>query len=1438
MPNGDNLPAMLTLSTDSLPEDDTLVTREDIDVQSSINQYNQVQSDLAKDSEKARAEDPNFDAEKGQAEEFDLKEYFENSARSATENGSKLKRMGVSVKNLTVVGQGAEVSILNDLTSPFIYLAGLLNPLRWIKREEVPTFDILHDVNAFCEDGKMLLVLGRPGAGCSTLLRVIANQRAGYVSVDGDVTYGGIPADDFGRYLGEAIYTAEEDAHFPQLTVRQTLNFALKTKTPGNRLPEESRKTFRAKTFDLLLSMFGMQKQVDTFVGNEWLRGLSGGERKRMSIIEAMTVSPAICCWDCSTRGLDAASALDYAKSIRIMTDTLKKTTVASFYQASENIYDLFDDVLVLEKGRVIYFGPTKDAKQYFVDLGFDCEPRKSTPDFLTGVTNFQERKIREGFQDKAPSTSFEFEDAWKKSKGYSDAMERQQRFEKSVETDQPSKDFREEIKDQKASGARKKSKYTVGFFDQVLALTIRQLQLIWMDKFGLVTRYFSVLAQSLIYGSVFYQLSLNVSGGFSRGGALFSALLFNAFTSQAELPMSFFGRRTLQKHKSYAMYHPSAYHLAQVAADIPVVLIQVFLFSIICYFMFGLATTAGQFFVFVFVLVISSLCMTNLFRVFGNTTPSLYVAQQFMTAILILMICYSGYLIPRPKMHPWLGWIYWVNPFAYAFQALFANEMRNLTFQCTGPEGVIPYGPGIYDNPANQVCALPGSQPGSLVVAGSNYLKVAYEFDVDRQALYAIVVFLFWVLFTIMNMIAMEFLEFTNGGYAHKVYKRGKAPKKNTNEGEKEAQRKLQAATESMNTTLQLRGGVFMWKDVRYTVPVKGGDRLLLEDVEGWIKPGQMTALMGSSGAGKTTLLDVLAKRKTMGKISGEISLNGQPLKIDFERITGYVEQMDVHNPGCTVREALQFSAKLRQEKSVPFKEKMEYVEKILEMMEMKHMGDALIGDLESGVGISVEERKRLTIGMELVAMPHILFLDEPTSGLDAQSSYNIVKFVRKLADAGMPLVCTIHQPSSVLFEHFDRLLLLAKGGKTVYFGDIGDHSSVLTNYFVRNGARPCTEQENPAEYILEAIGAGVHGKTDKDWPALWKSSKECQEVNSELDRMMSDATLHKANESGEEPREFATGSGYQLWQVYKRMNLVYWRDPFYNVGRLAQAVMIGLINGFSYWNLQNSTSDLQSRILCLFQSVVLGLMLIFGAMPQFFLQREYFRRDYASKFYSWFPFAISIVIVELPYLIVAGTLAMVCSYWTAGLDSTAGNGFYFWITYVLFLFYCVSFGQAIAAICLNIFQAMLLLPLLVVFLFLFCGVLQPPSQLPYFWRSWMYPLDPFHYFLEGMVVDILNETKVVCTQSDYFIVQPPTGTTCGTYFAPYLTQAPGYIGNPDATADCQYCQFSKGSDFFETIPWSYDHRWRNFGIFAAFWIFNIGLVVLFVFLMRKPRR
>ncbi|PRP76487.1 hypothetical protein PROFUN_15157 [Planoprotostelium fungivorum] len=1386
------------------------------------------------------------DLEKAQLPDgdFDIKKWFEDSVRNRLAEGGHVKKMGVVAKNLTVVGQGAAGTTIPDNLSPLFGLLKLFWIPSWFKKNSATEFNILNNVSAFCKEGEMLLVLGRPGAGCSTFLRVVANERKNFVRIEGDLTYGGIPADEFKRYLGEAIYAPEEDAHFPTLTVRQTLDFALRMKTPGKLGPISNRKTFRQVASDLLTKMFGLTKQYDTMVGNEWIRGLSGGERKRMTITEAMVSSSPINCWDCSTRGLDSASALDYAKSLRVMSDVLHKTTVGTFYQASESIYQLFDRVLVLEKGRCIYFGPCSEAKEYFMDLGFDCEPRKTTPDFLTGVTNPQERKIRPGYEDKAPLDPDALEARWLQSEAKKKADRALQEAVDQIEHDQPAKEFVQEVKEMKGKRTRKRSVYNVSILSQASGLVKRQAELIWGNKFGLISRYVSVVIQALIYGSVFLNLPTDTSGAFTRGGAIFAAILQNSFMAQAELPATFFGRAVLQKQKSYAMYHPSAFHIAQVILDVPICLLQVILFSVITYWMYGLQAEAGKFFIYMFTLFITSMCLTAFFRTLGNLSPSLFLSQQAMGIFLILLLVYCGYFIPYYQMRPWLIWVHWINPLGYAFKGLYLNEMNGLIFDCT-TTGHLPAGPE-YTDPAYRVCALPGSVAGQTQTDGRVYVQTALDFNTDQMSIDIAAVCFLWIFFVAVNCLAVEYLQWTSGGFTRKVYKGGKAPRENQIE---DADRKdISPSSGELERVMTMSGSVFMWKDIQYTVPVKGGKRLLLDHVSGWIKPGQMTALMGSSGAGKTTLLDVLAQRKTQGKVEGTMLLDGSPLKRDFERITGYVEQMDVHNGFVTVREALRFSAKLRQESDISVEDKYQYVEKVLHMMEMSSLGECLIGSLDTGIGISVEERKRLTIGMELVARPHILFLDEPTSGLDAQSSYNIIKFCRKLADAGMPLVCTIHQPSSVLFEHFDRLLLLARGGKTVYFGDIGTKSSTLTGYFEKNGVRKCLEEENPAEYILEAIGAGVSGSTTKDWPVIWNDSPEHKGVQDELDRL---SEARKAD-SGEKAKEFATSTWYQFVQLYIRMNVVFWRSPNYNAGRIIQAIAVGLIVGFSYWDLGNSTSDLQQRVLAIFQILILGIMLIVAAQPQFMMLRELFKRDYSSKFYSWFPFSLSMIVVEIPYLTLAATLCVVCCYWSVGLDSTPLNGFYFWIAFVVFMYMVVAFGQLIASMSPNVGLAMLILPIFNTFLFLFSGVLAPPSTLPYFWRSWcvsvalslflirlrMYPLDPFHYFLEGVLTTVLQPLTIVCSERDLHTYNVPPGQTCGSYSAAFLSRTTGYVVDPASTTTCSYCQYSTGEDYYNTLEWSIDHRWRNFGLLWCYWAFNILAGAFFVWLFRKQSR
>jgi ATP-binding cassette, subfamily G (WHITE), member 2, PDR len=213
--------------------------------------------------------------------------------------------------------------------------------------------------------------------------------------------------------------------------------------------------------------------------------------------------------------------------------------------------------------------------------------------------------------------------------------------------------------------------------------------------------------------------------------------------------------------------------------------------------------------------------------------------------------------------------------------------------------------------------------------------------------------------------------------------------------------------------------------------------------------------------------------------------------------------------------------------------------------MLNMEDFAEAIVGN--PGEGLNVEQRKLLTIGVELAAKPALLiFLDEPTSGLDSQSSWSIVAFLRKLADSGQAILCTIHQPSAILFQEFDRLLFLMKGGKTIYFGDIGKNSSTLLEYFERNGAPKCPDDANPAEYMLEICGK----KSDTDWSEVWKTTPEAKEVQAELDRIHESKKSEAAPES-ESTSQFAMPLASQTYYVTQRVFQQYWRTPSYVTGK-----------------------------------------------------------------------------------------------------------------------------------------------------------------------------------------------------------------------------------------------------------------------------------------------
>jgi ABC-type multidrug transport system ATPase subunit/ABC-type multidrug transport system permease subunit len=711
---------------------------------------------------------------------------------------------------------------------------------------------------------------------------------------------------------------------------------------------------------------------------------------------------------------------------------------------------------------------------------------------------------------------------------------------------------------------------------------------------------------------------------------------------------------------------------------------------------------------------------MTAFFRMIGAAFPNFDAASKVSGFSITALILYIGYQIPKPQMHPWFVWIFWIDPMSYGFEALMANEFEGTTIPCVYNNLVPNYLPE-YSDAAHQSCAgIAGAAPGAVSLTGEEYLR-SLSYSPSHIWRNVGILFAWWIFFVGLTIFFTLRWDDAGGSNGALLIPRENAKKVTHLPGDEEAQVTEKAprtnssdndadnAQDQPGGDLMRNTSVFTWRNLTYIVPTPSGDRTLLDNVHGYVKPGMLGALMGSSGAGKTTLLDVLAQRKTEGTIHGEVLVDGRPLPVSFQRSAGYCEQLDVHEPYSTVREALEFSALLRQSRETPREEKLAYVNTIIDLLELHDLEHTLIGRV--GAGLSVEQRKRVTIGVELVSKPSILiFLDEPTSGLDGQAAFNTVRFLRKLADVGQAVLVTIHQPSAQLFAQFDTLLLLAKGGKTVYFGDIGDNGKTIKEYFGRNGA-PCPSAANPAEHMIDVV-TGTQS-VGKDWHQVWLDSPEASKMHSDLDRIITEAANKEAGTT-DDGHEFATDIWTQTRLITQRMNLSLYRNVDYVNNKFALHIGVALFIGFSFWQLGDSVGEQQLVLFSLFNYIFVAPGVIAQLQPLFIDRRDiYETREKKSKMYHWVPFVTGLIISEIPYLIICGILYFVCFYFTAGLPVASDKAGATFFVMLVYQFFYTGMGQFVAAYAPNAVFASLVNPLIIGVLVSFCGVLVPYSQI-----------------------------------------------------------------------------------------------------------------------------
>ncbi|KAG2356782.1 pleiotropic drug resistance ABC transporter [Suillus spraguei] len=1363
---------------------------------------------------------------------FDFEQTLRDLVRRRGEQSIKARELGVMFNDLRVVGLGACASLQPTMGS-------ILNPLTALKNARAmgDVRDILSGFEGVVTPGEMLLVLGRPGSGCSTFLKVLSNQRGEYHAVDGEVQYDSFTPEEIAKqYRGDVIYCPEDDVHFPTLTVEETLSFAIKTRTPHTRLPNQSREQYNRDVVDILIRIFGLHHARNTIVGNAAIRGVSGGERKRVSIAEALSCRSLINSWDNSTRGLDSSTALEFIQALRISTDIGRITTIVSLYQAGEQLYNLFDKVCVISEGRMVYFGPAKEARQYFMDMGYEPYHRQTTSDFLVSVTDPNARNFRPEVAQSIPRTAADMAAHFLASPlGHANRQSIDDYRSLYVDKPERREAYRLSAVMEHARHAPKSNSYTISIPMQVRAVMVRRAQIIRGDITSQVVQLVAQVFEAIVMGTVFLNLPDATSGYYSRGGILFFALFFCALFAMAEIPALYAQRPIVLRHHKAAMYYPFIEVLAHTVVDIPVTFAIQAIFCVLLYFLVDLQRTVSQFFIFFLVVFTMTTTMKGFFRLVAAMFKEESSATSLAGISTLIFGLYTGYAIPKPSIPGALRWISYLNPLGFGFETLMTNEFHTLNGICST---LVPQGPGYENVPlANQVCTTVGAQPGMPTVSGDAFLYLSYGYQhSDLWRNYGIIC-TFGIGFLLILLLVTEFNTGSAFDSAVTLFKQSRGASVGPVNVRKDEERGAPSSSsdhghqQTNGEKEQAPPDIFTWHHLQYVVPTSGrSERRLLDNISGYVAPGKLTALMGESGAGKTTLLNVLAQRTDVGIVSGDRLINGQSLPSDFQAQTGYCQQMDTHLPQATVRETVLSSAHLRQSEFVPMEEIQSHVDKCLKMCGLEAYADAVVGSL------GVEHKKRTTIAVELAAKPKLLlFLDEPTSGLDSQSAWAIITFLRELADSGQAILCTIHQPSGELFQLFDKLLLLRKGGQTVYFGDIGDNSSTMLRYFESNGAPPCDEDANPAEYMLDVIGAGATASSSVDWHNVWRVSPEAAMLEDDLGRIHAEGRSRPVVET-ELRTQFATSWRHQAIALTQRNFQAYWRNPTYLMAKLVLNIISGLIIGFTFYKSKDSLQGSQNKLF----SIFLGTILCFPLSQQMQaiyidIRSIYEVRERQSRMYKWSALVASQILVEIPWNILGSSIFFVCWYWTVGFP-TDRAGYTYLLYGIVFPIYYTTIALAIASMAPTAFIASLLFNGLFSFVVIFNGVLQPFSKLG--WWKWMYRVAPFTYLVEGLLSQAISGQAIVCSSTELVPIVSPPNLSCAEFMDPFMSYAGGYLANPNSTSTCLYCPFKTTDEYlYAGFNIQYSHHWRDVGIMAGVTLFNVAaiFVLTYIFRIRK---
>nr|XP_027071225.1 ABC transporter G family member 32-like isoform X1 [Coffea arabica] len=1291
----------------------------------------------------------------------DWEKFFKRMRRRFDRVDLDFPKIEVRFQNLRVesfvhVGSRALPTIPNFI---FNMTEALLRNLR-IHGGKRRKLKILDDLSGIIRPSRLTLLLGPPSSGKTTLLLALAGRIKSDLQMSGKITYNGHGLNEFVAQRTSA-YVSQQDWHVAEMTVRETLDFSARCQGVGSKYemllelsrreklagvkPDEDLDLFMKAlalegketglVVEYVLKILGLDLCAETPVGDEMLKGISGGQKKRLATGELLVGPSRVLFMDEISNGLDSSTTYQIIKYLKHSTHALDGTTVISLLQPAPETYELFDDVILLSEGHIVYQGPREAALDFFSFMGFSCPERKNVADFLQEVVSEKDQGQYWSVDDRPyryiPVSKFaEFFRAYRAGKNLSEEL--------AIPFDQH----------YNHPAALSTSQYGVKRRELLKTNFDWQLLLMKRNSFIYVFKFIQLLFVALITMSVFFRTRLHHDtiddGGLYLGELYFAMviILFNGFT---EVSMLVAKLPVLYKHRDLHFYPCWAYTLPSWVLSIPTSLIESGCWVGVTYYVVGfdpnIIRFLRQFLLFFFLHQMS----LSLFRLIGSLGRNMIVANTFGAFAMLIVMALGGYVVSRDSIPRWWIWGFWISPLMYAQNGASVNEFLGHS----------------WDKSAGTNSSLP---LGEALLKARSLFPESYWYWIGLGGLLG-----FTILFNFLFTVFLTYLD-PLGKRQAVVSEEEIQEKEITAKGEPviiQLRDYLQFSGSLARKSFKQKGMVLpfyplsmSFSNINYYVDVplelkQQGileDRLqLLVDITGAFRPGVLTALVGVSGAGKTTLMDVLAGRKTGGIIEGNIHISGYPKKQEtFARISGYCEQNDIHSPCLTVLESLLFSAWLRLASDVDLGTQKAFVEEVMELVELTPLKGALVG-LPGVDGLSTEQRKRLTIAVELVANPSIVFMDEPTSGLDARAAAIVMRTVRNIVNTGRTIVCTIHQPSIDIFESFDELLFMKRGGELIYAGPLGPKSCKLIEYFEAiEGVRKIRPGYNPATWMLEVTSSAEENRIGVDFAEVYRRSNLFQRNKELVER------LSKPNSDSKDlkfPTIYSKSFLDQFLACLWKQNLSYWRNPQYTAVRLFYTFIISLMLGTICWKF-GSKRDTQQDLFNAMGSLYIAVLFIgvtngAAVQPVVSVERFVSYRERAAGMYSALPFAFAQVAIEFPYVFGQALIYCAIFYSMASFERTVSKFIWYMFFMYFTMLYFTFYGMMTTAVTPNHNVAAIIAAPFYMLWNLFSGFMIPHKRIPIWWR-WYYWANPIAWSLYGLVASQYSDSDRPVKLSD----------------------------------------------------------------------------------------